>query len=186
VPPHFWRKRSSGLQENDVTEHEKTFKYKLDFYYQSALIYLVTLILYGGIRGSLIEKKFEYVLDDPLMYVIILFVLISFFALAMNALRNRRLIIGEQTITFKHRWHERHIDVQDIEWMHIGRELSVQTGGRFQVIVFKLKNRRRSFRIRVGRYERDRELVHEMHRIAGMVPRRKKVRRWRKRRPMDQ
>jgi hypothetical protein len=163
-----------------MAEHEKIFKYKLDFYYQSALIYLVTMILYGAIRGSFVEKKFEYILGDPLMYVILFFVMMSFATLALNALRNRRLVVGEKTITFKHRWHERTIDVGDIEWMHVGRELRVQTSGRFQVIVFKLARRRRLFRIRVGRYERDRELVQEMNRLATMVPRKKRAR-WRRR-----
>jgi len=176
--------RSSDSRKDNAVEQEKTFKYKLDFYYQSALIYLVTLILYGGIRGSLVEKKFEYVLSDPLMYMIIFFVIMSFIALAMNALRARRLIIGERSIAFANRWHERRIDAGEIEWMHVGRELRVQTGGRFQVIVFKLKNRRRLFRIRVGRYERDRELVHEMHRIAAMVPAKKRAR-WHRKRITD-
>ena len=31
--------------------------------------------------------------------------------------------------------------IADIEWMHIGRELGVQTGGRFQAIVFKIKRK---------------------------------------------
>lgn len=148
-----------------------TFKYKLDFYYQSALIYLVTLIVYGGVRGSLVEKTFAYVLDDPILYVIIFFVILSFVVLALNAIRNRRLITGERSITFAHRWHERTIDAASIEWMHIGRELRVRTGGRFQVVVIKLTGRRRLIRIRVGRYERDRELVQEMQRIAATVPR---------------
>jgi hypothetical protein len=45
------------------------------------------------------------------------------------------------------------------------------------VIVFKMKNRRRFVRVRVGRYEREKELVAEMTRIAGEVPKRK-GRRW--------
>jgi hypothetical protein len=157
-----------------------TFKYKLDFYYQSALLYLLTMILYGGIRGNFVEKKFEYVLDDPLLYVIIFFVLMSFGALALNALRNRRLVVGEKTIAFTNRWHERVIEAGSIEWIYIGREAQVQTGGRFQVVVMKLKGRRRLLRIRVGRYERDRELVAEMQRIAAMVPRKKRTR-WQRR-----
>ncbi len=167
-----------------MTEHEKSYKYKLDFYYQSALIYLVTLVLYGGIRGNFVEKKFEYVLDDPLMYVIVFFVLMSFVTLVLNLVRNRRLIVTADTVIFKHRWHERQISVDQIEWMHIGREAHVQTSGRFQVIVFKLKGRRRLFRIRVGRYERERDLVQEMHRIAARVPKRK-LRRWRRGGLMD-
>jgi hypothetical protein len=52
----------------------------------------------------------------------------------------------------------------------------VQTGGRFQVIVFKLKHRRRVVRIRVGRYERDRELVQEIAKMAARVPRKRRPR----------
>jgi hypothetical protein len=167
-----------------MSEQEKVFKYKLDFYYQQALIYLVTLVLYGGIRGNFVEQKFEYVLNDPLMYVIIFFVVMSFVVLALNFIRNRRLIITESVITFMNRWHKRHVSVSEIEWMHVGREARVQTGGRFQVIVFKLKGRRRLFRIRVGRYEHQRELVQEMNRIAGQVPVRRRSR-WRRPRFTD-
>ena len=75
---------------------------------------------------------------------------------------------------FHHKYGERKIKFSDIEWMHIGRERLVQTAGRFQLIVFKLKNRRRLFRIRVGRYERNRDLVAEMERIAERVPKGKR------------
>jgi len=160
-------------------EQDRTFKYKLDFYYLQALIYLVTLVLYGGIRGNFIEREFLYVLSDPIMYVIVFFVLMSFVTLALNFVRNRRLIITHDAFVFTHRWQERRIPFSEIEWMHIGRERGVQTGGRFQVIVFKLKERRRVFRIRVGRYERERDLVAEMTRIAAHIPRRKQSR-WRK------
>jgi hypothetical protein len=162
-----------------MTTQEKVFKYKLDFFYQSALLYLVTLILYGGIRGNFVEKKFEYVLSDPIVYIICFFVLMSIVALALNALRHRQLAVTHDAIVFRHRWAERRIAIADIEWMHIGREITVQTSGRFQVIVFKLRNRRRQFRIRVGRYERERELVAEMTRIAAQIPKRKS-RRWRR------
>jgi len=167
-----------------MSDQGKSFKYKLDFYYQSALIYLVTLVLYGGIRGNFVEKKFEYVLNDPLMYVIIFFVVMSFVTLGLNYVRNRRLIITGDALVFKHRWAERRIAVDDMEWLHIGREARVQTSGRFQVIMFKLKGKRRIFRVRVGRYEREKELVAEMNRLSGRVPRRK-PRRWRRRRVTD-
>ena len=62
----------------------------------------------------------------------------------------------------------------DIEWFHIGRERAVQTAGRSQVIVFKIKDRRRLFRIRVGRYEHEKDLVTEMQRIAARVPKGKR------------
>jgi hypothetical protein len=162
-----------------MTGEEKTFKYKLDFYYQSAIIYLLTLLLYGGIRGSFVEAEFKYVWNDPLLYVIVFFVVISFVSLLLNMARNRRLIITQDAIVFKHHWDERRIPIQDIEWMHIGREAGVQTSGRFQVILIKLKDKRRAYRIRVGRYEREKVLVHEMQAIAAKVPLRKR-RTWRR------
>ena len=61
-----------------MSDQDKTFRYKLDFYYQSALIYLLTLIAYGGIRGSFVEARFEYILNDPVVYVIVFFVMMSF------------------------------------------------------------------------------------------------------------
>ena len=161
---------------------ERTFKYKLDFYYQSALIYLITMVLYGGIRGSFVEAKFEYVLNDPLMYVIIIFVLVALVALMITKLRNRRLIITDEAIVFSHRWAEHRVPVADIEWMHIGREALVETGGKRQVVVFKLKGKRRIYRVRIGRYEKEKELWSEMGRIAQRVPRRR-TRRWEKFRP---
>lgn len=160
-------------------EQEKVYPYKLDFYYQSALIYLVTLVLYGGIRGNFVEAKFEYVLSDPLMYVIIVFVVLSFLALGLNYVRGRRLIITESAIVFKHRWAEHRLPIAEIEWMHIGRESRVQTSGRFQVVVMKIIGKRRLVRVRVGRYEREKDLVAEMNRIASVVPR-CRPRRWRR------
>jgi len=167
-----------------MADQEKVFKYKLDFYYQSALIYLVTLVLYGGIRGNFVEAKFEYVLNDPLMYVIVFFVVMSFVILTLNYIRNRRIVIVDDTIVFKNRWHDRRITAEEIEWVHVGREIGVQTSGRFQVIMFKLKGRRRLFRIRVGRYEREKELVSEVNRIAAHIPKRKH-RRWQRPRVTD-
>lgn len=167
-----------------MSETGKVFKYKLDFYYQSALIYLLTLVAYGGIRGSFVESRFEYVLDDPLMYVILFFVVMSFVTLGLNRIRDRRLIVTDDSVTFKNRFHEQSVRTSEIEWMHVGRESRVRTGGLFHVVVFKLNGRRRLFRIRAGRYERAHELVAEMQRLSTQLPKRK-PRMWRRPRVTD-
>lgn len=153
---------------------KKEFKYKLDFYYQQTLIYLSALVLYSGIRGSFIENQFSFVFNDPIVFIFIIFFFISLVTLFLNVYRNRKLIVYEDRIVFHSRSREREIPLTDIEWMHIGRERSVQTAGRFQLVIFKVRGRRWSYRIRVGRYERDRELVAEMETIAAKVPRGKR------------
>lgn len=153
---------------------KKEFKYKLDFYYQQTLIYLSVLVLYAGIRGSFIENQFSFVFNDPIVFIFIIFFFISMVTLFLNIYRNRKLILYDDKIVFHSRSQEREVPITDIEWMHIGRERSVQTAGRFQLVIFKVRGRRWSYRIRVGRYERDRELVAEMETIAEKVPKGKR------------
>jgi len=114
------------------------------------------------------------VFSDPIIYIIIFFVVIAFVTLALNIVRNRKLIVTNTEIIFQNRFHKRTILIKEIEWMHIGKERGVRTAGRFQVIIIKIKQRKRSYRIRLGRYEREKELVGLMHTIAEKVPNRKK------------
>ncbi|MBI3587285.1 MAG: hypothetical protein HY088_09170 [Ignavibacteriales bacterium] len=146
------------------------FKYKLDFYYQQALSYLLVFLVYAGVKGSFFENEFVFVFRDPIVYIMMFFVAIALVTLILNLIRNRKLVIADDKIIFHSRYRELEIKFSEIEWMHIGREMLVQTAGRFQLIIIKMKGRRRLFRIRVGRYERDRELVAEMERIAERVP----------------
>ncbi len=151
----------------------KTFKYKLDFYYQQTLIYLFTLVLYAGIFGSFVESQFSFVFKDPIVYIITFFFGISLVALVLNIWHDRKLILTPEQMIFHSRHRERIFKIKDFEWMHIGKERFVQTAGRFQQISIKMKNRSIPIRIRVGRYEHNRELVAEMEKIAKIVPNKK-------------
>lgn len=150
------------------------FKYKLDFYYQQSLIYLVTLIIYTGIVGTFIEDSITVVFHDPILYIIVFFVLQSFALLLVNRIRDRKLIVSDTDIVFQSRFKRLSIAQNEIEWIHIGKERGVQTAGRFQVVIIKMKGRRRTFRIRIGRYEREKELIKEMNNVAAHIPKRGK------------
>jgi hypothetical protein len=149
---------------------EKTFKYKLDFYYQQTLIYLFTLVMYAGVRGSFVEDQFSFVFRDPIVYVIVLFFIASVVVLFLNIWRDRKLVITTDGLIFHSHHRNRIFYINDIEWMHIGKERMVQTAGRFQQISIKINDRPLALHIRVGRYEHDRELVAEMEKIAQRVP----------------
>ena len=152
----------------------RIFKYKLDFYYQQALLYLVTLVLYAGIRGTFEFERLPSMVSDPILYIIILFVIISFVVLLLNRARERKLVIAHDRIIFHNKYRDREVLISDIEWFHIGRERTVRTAGRSQMIIFKMKLRRRLFRIRLGRYEREKELLNEMQRLGEQLPRGKR------------
>jgi len=152
----------------------RVFRYKLDFYYQQALLYLVTLLLYAGVRGTFEFDRLPTMATDPMLYIIIVFVIISFAVLLLNRARERKLVIANDRIIFHNKYRDREVLVAEIEWFHVGRERMVRTAGRSQVIVFKMKDRRRLFRIRLGRYEREKELLTEMYHLAEKLPKGKR------------
>lgn len=162
------------MEHQQLPSGAKAYKYKLDFYYQQAILYLVTLLMYAGVRGTFNFEQLPTLTADPILYIIGVFVVISIVGLVLNKMRDRRLVISESMIIFHQKNRNREIPFSDIEWMYIGRERNVQTAGRFQVIVFKIKDRRRLFRIRIGRYEHEKELLVEMERIAESVPKAKR------------
>jgi len=81
------------MKNMDTQPNEKSFRYRLDFHYQQAILYLVTLLLYSGIRGTVQYDRLPALGTDPVLYIIILFVLISFSVLTLNKIRGRKLII---------------------------------------------------------------------------------------------
>ncbi|MEK7818457.1 MAG: hypothetical protein AAB255_01540 [Bacteroidota bacterium] len=150
------------------------FKYKIDFYYQQALLYLLTLILYVGIKGNLNQEELSETLRDPIVLIIIIFVFGSFVTLFLNYHRNRKIIIHQNEIIFEHRNGSKKIALSEIQWVHIGRERFVRTAGSNQVILLKVKNRLRVYRIRIGRYEQSNELLETLRNLTSDIPSRKK------------
>lgn len=152
----------------------KEFTYKLDFYYQQVLIYLITFVLYIGIKGNFIDKDFRVTFQDPIIYIIIFFVLISIVGLILNKWRRRKLILTDKSIIFSSRFKQTEININDVEWIYIGRERGVKTAGLHQMVLIKTVNRVRAYRLRVGRYEREKILLEQFKHLSDLVPTRKK------------
>lgn len=57
---------------------ERIYKYRLDFYYKSLIIYLITLIAYILIKGQFFHERFEVVVKDPIIYIITIFIVFFF------------------------------------------------------------------------------------------------------------
>jgi len=152
----------------------KVFPYKLDFYYQVAIIYLITLIAYAIIRGTFADEQFVFVYQDPIFNIMFFFVVFAFSMIVSNRIRNRRIKITDDAIKFVSRFKEWSLPIDDIEWMHITKERKVETAGKLQAVIIKRKGRKRLIRIRVGRYERPDDFLNVMKEIAQLVPKRPK------------
>ncbi len=150
---------------------ERIYKYKLDCYYKSLIIYLVTLIIYIIIKGRFFHASFEVVVKDPIIYIIAIFILFFLTMLLANTLRAREIIIKENLIIFRNRFGQREVENSDILGVRFSREKKRSRKDRSDVrfVKLKLKNRKRLFKIRLNDYQDEVELANEFSIISENI-----------------
>ena len=147
--------------------NERTYKYRLDFYYISLLIYLTTLILYVLVRGSFSNEKFQVVVKDPIIYIISIFILFFTAILISNYVRARYLVFDDRKITLKNRFGQRELPYNEIVGIKFSRE---KKEGRLEksnirLVKLKLANRKRLLRIRLSDFQNETKLISEFQQI---------------------
>ena len=147
---------------------ERVYKYKLDFYYKSLIIYLVTLIIYILIKGRFFQERFEVVVKDPIIYLIAIFIVFFLVVLIANAVRAREIIFDESKIIFKNRFGQRQVMINEILHVRFSREkLRTKTErSDIRIVKLKLKDRKRLFRIRLNDFQDEQELINEFVKIS--------------------
>lgn len=139
------------------------FKVRLDSYWQSVAVYAITLIVYVVVKAmwdtTLQEGIVNVVVTDPIVVLLVLFVIISFVTLIANMWAKRMILVGEDAIAFVSRFHERTFHLSEIDRISIGRPRRIKIRGVLSIIKVRIKGRRRSIRIRPAVYENEQQLV---------------------------
>lgn len=150
---------------------ERVYKYKLDFYYKSLIIYLVTLIIYILIKGRFFHASFEVVVKDPIIYIITLFIIFFLTMLLANAIRAREIIIGDDKLIFRNRFGQRDVTISEIQAIRFSREKKRSRKDRSDVrfVKLRLKGRKRLFKIRLNDYQNEIELAKEFSIISKNI-----------------
>ena len=136
----------------------------MDFYYQSLVIYLLFFAAYVLIRGT-VGESFKALYNDPIFYILILFIIIFLFLVVLNIVRSPMIILKSDRITFRNRFGERDVLFSDILSVKIGRRRKREEEMTYRIIKLKLKNRRKQLRIRANDFERGGELINEFLKI---------------------
>jgi hypothetical protein len=143
---------------------EKVHKYKLDFYYQSLVIYLIFFAVYVLVKGT-IGESFKELYDDPIFYILIIFITLFLVIVIINIIRQPMIILKDDRIIFKNRFGSREVLFSDIISVKIGKRRRAEEDMTYKIIKLKLKNRRKRLRIRANDFERGNELIKEFLRI---------------------
>jgi hypothetical protein len=143
---------------------EKVHKHRMDFYYQSLVIYLLFFAAYVLIRGS-VGESFRLLYNDPIFYILIIFIVIFLGIVIVNIIRAPMIILKSDRIVFKNRFGSRDVLLSDIINVKIGKRRRREEEITYRIIKLKLKNRRKQLRIRANDFERGGELIKEFLRI---------------------
>lgn len=143
---------------------EKIHKHRLDFYYQSLVIYLIFFAAYVLLRGSFSES-FKVLYGDPIFYILILFITLFLVIVVINIIRSPMIILKDDRIQFKNRFGSRDVLYSDIINVKIGKRKRAEEETTFRIIKLKLKNRKRMLRIRANDFERGNDLIREFLKI---------------------
>jgi hypothetical protein len=146
---------------------DKIYKYRMDFYYQSLVIYFVFFVLYAVIKGNFFEEKFQLVFNDPIIYILMLFIALFLVIAIVNIIRARQIILKSDRVILKNRFGSREILHSEILNVKVGRRRKRNTDNPIRIIKLKLKNRKKWLRIRANEFERGGELIREFLKIKS-------------------
>ena len=144
------------------------YKYKLDFYYKSLIIYLLFLVSYTLIRGNFSHENFSIVFKDPIIYIALTFVFFSILLLLLNLITSKQIIFEQDKIILRNRFRQKDIPISDIVYVKFSRERGKKIEGsrKIRIIKLKLKNRKRYIRIRVMDYYDERKMIGDFKKIS--------------------
>ncbi|HQY20373.1 MAG TPA: hypothetical protein PK294_05855 [Ignavibacteria bacterium] len=148
--------------------NKRAYKYKLDFYYKSLALYLITLVIYILIKGKFFQARFEVVVKDPIIYIISIFIFFYLILLVLNALRGREIIFETDSIIFKNRFGQKVINLNEIIQIRFSREKKRMREERSdsRIIKLKLNHRRRMIRVKLSDFNDEKELMNEFKNIS--------------------
>lgn len=145
---------------------ERVYKYRMDLYYQLLVIYLLFFTSYVLIKGNL-EKEFRLIFDDPIFYVLTLFILLFMVIVIVNLIRSKQLILKTDRVVLKNRFGSREIIMNEIQSVRVGRRK--KRDGNHRIIKLKLLNRKKLLRIRANDFERGSELIKEFLKLKTSI-----------------
>jgi cell division protein FtsL len=149
------------------------FQHRLDFYWKFLMVYGFTLIAYILFVVLVLDYHFTQIVKDPVVILLIVFILVSGIGLLINLYKNREIIIGKDFITFKNRFVEKTYKLDDLSNISFGKEKSPKIHGDNRIVKIKVKDRRRVFRIKPNTFWNDRKLIKSIANLKKEILERK-------------
>ncbi len=143
-------------------ESPSEFPYRVDFYWQALLLYIIALAAYAFIAGTVESGFLTFALDDPVVILLAILIVQSSATLVYQSYMRRSLIVEDDAIIFRNRLRQRTFKASDISSISLRRDRFQRMSGISKLIRIRLYDRRRALRIRPGLYDHEDELTSAM------------------------
>ena len=154
---------------SEQLKHKSIFRYNMSFYYQSTIIYFIVFALYLIIRGEIVDNSYTLVIKDPILYILAIIVVVSILTLLINLYKRRHIEIDQNGIVFVTRFKRKEISSDKIEFVKLTKARRAAHSGAFQLIILKLKSRKRRLLIRPTDYENFDELLKRFQDLKSRI-----------------
>lgn len=162
--------KKQNITKQDITKKlPLTFVKRLDFYWQSISFYALALIIYSVLRGSIDDWTVSIMIYDPIVGLLVLFIVLSAIALLWKYFKNVSLIIGKDFMIFKSRFSEEKYSLKQIRKIYFGMEKALQMKNFIRVIKIRIEGRRRVIRIRPSSYWNEKDLTLALAHIKSKL-----------------
>lgn len=154
-------------------ETQRIYKYKLDFYYVSLIVYMLFLLVYILINGFLLDKQFKDLYSDPIIYVSLIFIIFFLILLIINAIRAREIVFEETKMIIRNRFGQREILFSEIQNLKFSKVRRKRVNGTRKSEISRVKiylaGRKRALRIRINVFWEEKKLLNEFRQLAKLI-----------------
>lgn len=141
---------------------KKIFTQNIDYLWRTVAVYTVILIVYSVLIGSIEKGYLTLKLFDPIVILLSIIILYSLIALVSRYYRQKTIIIDDNSITIKTVFGEKNIFKDEIESIIFTKEKFYRSKRKYSIIKIKLKNRKKTIRIRPSAFNDEKNLTDSL------------------------
>lgn len=138
------------------------FHQRLDYYWQSNMIYAVIVLVYTSIRGLMSEDFLYFLKHDPIILLFLIIISLSLLNMVFTRFKSNSIIIADDYLIIKNRFRENKYSLNDIDDIRFYKEKIFRTREILGYFKIKVKSRKRIIRLRATSYWNDKALHKKM------------------------
>lgn len=138
--------------------NERHFPQRLDYYWKSLSLYSIILSIFLLIKESISNNKIITAVYHPVIIILILFVIITLFALVVQIRQKKVIFLSDEGITLSTRNKSKSYKWEEIQKIYLIKT-QLKKEQAIRLIKLKFYGRRRGLRLNPSMFQSESELV---------------------------